>query len=186
MDEILFELKDHSVGLNCGRWDYIFSFIKKFRNHSNFVLPDRSEVTMDRHFLRSYVNLLVQTCHKRNAHAMGGMAAQIPIKDDPIANEEALGKVQDDKEREARAGHDGTWIAHPGLAPIAMDAFNSVMSDENQLHIMKDNMHITADDLLKVPDGEITENGVRENIRVGIREVYPRCIGVLLLGLGFL
>jgi len=169
MDEILYELREHSAGLNCGRWDYIFSVIKKFRNHSNFVLPDRSEVTMDRHFLRSYVNLLVQTCHKRNAHAMGGMAAQIPIKDDPIANEKALSKVQDDKEREASAGHDGTWIAHPGLAPIAMDAFNSVMPGENQLNVIRENVTVTADDLLKVPDGEITENGVRGNIRVGIQ-----------------
>ena len=171
MDEILYELREHSAGLNCGRWDYIFSFIKKFRNHSNFVLPDRSEVTMDRHFLRSYVNLLVQTCHKRNAHAMGGMAAQIPIKDDPIANEEALGKVQDDKEREARAGHDGTWIAHPGLAPIAMDAFNSVMPGSNQIHNMRNEVRVTADDLLVVPSGDITESGIRTNIRVGIQYI---------------
>ena len=171
MDEILYELREHSAGLNCGRWDYIFSFIKKFRNHSNFVLPDRSEVTMDRHFLRSYVNLLVQTCHKRNAHAMGGMAAQIPIKDDPIANEEALGKVQDDKEREARAGHDGTWIAHPGLAPIAMDAFNSVMPESNQIHNMRNEVRVTADDLLAVPSGDITKSGIRTNIRVGIQYI---------------
>ena len=171
MDEILYELREHSAGLNCGRWDYIFSFIKKFRNHSNFVLPDRSEVTMDRHFLHSYVNLLVQTCHKRGAHAMGGMAAQIPIKDDPIANEEALGKVQDDKEREARAGHDGTWIAHPGLAPIAMDAFNSVMPESNQIHNMRNEVEVTADDLLVVPSGNITESGIRTNIRVGIQYI---------------
>ena len=171
MDEILYELREHSAGLNCGRWDYIFSFIKKFRNRPDFVLPDRSEVTMDRHFLRSYVNLLVQTCHKRNAHAMGGMAAQIPIKDDPIANEEALGKVQDDKEREARAGHDGTWIAHPGLAPIAMDAFNSVMPESNQIHNMRNEVEVTADDLLVVPSGNITESGIRTNIRVGIQYI---------------
>ena len=171
MDEILYELREHSAGLNCGRWDYIFSFIKKFRNRPDFVLPDRSEITMDRHFLRSYVNLLVQTCHKRNAHAMGGMAAQIPIKDDPIANEEALGKVQDDKEREARAGHDGTWIAHPGLAPIAMDAFNSVMPESNQIHNMRNEVEVTADDLLVVPSGDITESGIRTNIRVGIQYI---------------
>jgi malate synthase len=169
MDEILYELREHSAGLNCGRWDYIFSFIKKFRNHSNFVLPDRSAVTMDRHFLRSYVNLLVKTCHKRRAHAMGGMAAQIPIKNDPIANEEALGKVQEDKEREAHAGHDGTWIAHPGLAPIAMDAFNSVMPESNQLHNIRDKVEVTADDLLRIPSGDITESGIRTNIRVGIQ-----------------
>ena len=132
MDEILYELREHSAGLNCGRWDYIFSFIKKFRNHGDCVLPDRSEITMDRHFLKSYVNLLVQTCHKRGAHAMGGMAAQIPIKNDAEANEQALGKVRDDKEREAQAGHDGTWVAHPGLAPIALDAFNAVMPESNQ------------------------------------------------------
>jgi len=177
MDEILYELREHSAGLNCGRWDYIFSFIKKFRNHSNFVLPDRSEVTMDRHFLRSYVNLLVQTCHKRNAHAMGGMAAQIPIKDDPIANEEALGKVQDDKEREARAGHDGTWIAHPGLAPIALDAFDSVMPDANQLKNLREDVNITSSDLLQVPSGDITEPGIRANIRVGIQYVEAWLLG---------
>jgi len=137
MDEILYELREHSAGLNCGRWDYIFSFIKKFRNHADFVLPDRSEITMDRHFLKSYVNLLVQTCHKRGAHAMGGMAAQIPIKNDAEANEQALGKVRDDKEREAQAGHDGTWVAHPGLAPIALDAFNAVMPESNQLHNLR-------------------------------------------------
>ena len=171
MDEILYELREHSAGLNCGRWDYIFSFIKKFRNLPDFVLPDRSELTMDRHFLRSFVNLLVQTCHKRNAHAMGGMAAQIPIKNDPIANEEALGKVQDDKEREARAGHDGTWIAHPGLAPIAMDAFNSVMPGSNQIHNMRNEVRVTADDLLVVPSGDITESGIRTNIRVGIQYI---------------
>ena len=133
MDEILYELKEHSAGLNCGRWDYIFSFIKKFKNYSDFVLPDRSVVTMDRHFLKSYVKLLVYTCHKRGAHAMGGMAAQIPIKNDLEANETAMNKVKEDKKREAVAGHDGTWIAHPGLAPIALEAFNVVMPDENQI-----------------------------------------------------
>ena len=177
MDEILYELREHSAGLNCGRWDYIFSFIKKFRNHGDCVLPDRSEITMDRHFLKSYVNLLVQTCHKRGAHAMGGMAAQIPIKNDAEANEQALGKVRDDKEREAQAGHDGTWVAHPGLAPIALDAFNAVMPESNQLHNLRKDVDVTADDLLKVPSGKITETGVRANIRVGIQYVEAWLLG---------
>ena len=171
MDEILYELRKHSAGLNCGRWDYIFSFIKKFRKHSNFVLPDRSMITMDCHFLSSYVNLLVQTCHKRGAHAMGGMAAQIPIKNDPLANEKALKKVLNDKEREAQAGHDGTWIAHPGLASIALDAFNAYMPLENQINNKRDDVVIVADDLLKVPHGNITEVGIRSNLRIGIQYV---------------
>ncbi|MDP6936959.1 MAG: malate synthase A [Candidatus Marinimicrobia bacterium] len=171
MDEILYELREHSAGLNCGRWDYIFSFIKKFRNHADCVLPDRSQVTMDRHFLKSYVNLLVQTCHKRGAHAMGGMAAQIPIKNDPEANDAAMNKVKEDKEREAHAGHDGTWIAHPGLSPIALDAFNSVMPEPNQMHNLREDVSVTAADLLKVPSGNISEEGVRANIRVGIQYV---------------
>ncbi|MBC8256095.1 MAG: malate synthase A [Candidatus Marinimicrobia bacterium] len=171
MDEILYELREHSAGLNCGRWDYIFSFIKKFRNHGDCVLPDRSEITMDRHFLKSYVNLLVQTCHKRGAHAMGGMAAQIPIKNDPEANEKAMAKVKEDKEREAHAGHDGTWVAHPGLSPIAMEAFNNVMLEANQLQNFREDVNVSASDLLKVPTGEITEAGIRANIRVGIQYV---------------
>ncbi len=170
MDEILYALKDHSAGLNCGRWDYIFSFIKKFRKHSNFILPDRSEVTMERHFLKSYVQLLIYTCHKRGAHAMGGMAAQIPIKNDNNANNIAMNKVMKDKQREANSGHDGTWIAHPGLAPIALEAF-SVMKKENQINRVLDNPHITQADLLKVPDGRMTYEGVRENIKVGIQYV---------------
>ena len=133
MDEILYELKDHSVGLNCGRWDYIFSFIKKFKSFSEFILPDRSQVTMSRHFLSSYVKLLVYTCHKRGAHAMGGMAAQIPIKNDEEANIKAMNMVMMDKEREASAGHDGTWIAHPGLSDIALTAFNKQMPNQNQI-----------------------------------------------------
>ena len=171
MDEILYELREHSAGLNCGRWDYIFSFIKKFRNHADYVLPDRSEITMDRHFLKSYVDLLVQTCHKRGAHAMGGMAAQIPIKNDADANHKAMNKVKEDKEREVQAGHDGTWVAHPGLSPIALEAFNSVMPEPNQLHNLREDVTISADDLLQVPSGTITENGVRANIRVGIQYV---------------
>ena len=126
MDEILYELREHSAGLNCGRWDYIFSFIKVLRNHEQFVLPDRSTVTMDKHFLKSYVDLLIQTCHKRGIHAMGGMAAQIPIKNDAAANDQALERVRQDKLREVRAGHDGTWVAHPGLVPIAREIFDTM------------------------------------------------------------
>ena len=171
MDEILYELRQHSAGLNCGRWDYIFSFIKRFRNRADFVLPDRAIVTMDRDFLKAYVELLIKTCHRRGAHAMGGMAAQIPIKNDPEANAEAMGKVEADKMREARAGHDGTWIAHPGLADIAINAFDSVMDGPNQLDVTRDDVDITAADLLKVPTGEITDQGLRHNIRVGIQYV---------------
>ena len=171
MEEILYELKDHSAGLNCGRWDYIFSFIKKFKNNSEYVLPDRSQVTMKRHFLSSYVKQLVYVCHKRGAHAMGGMAAQIPIKNDMEANEKAMLLVQSDKEREANAGHDGTWIAHPGLAPIALNAFNSVMPNANQINRKINNPNVTQQDLLKVPNGEITELGLRDNIKVGLQYV---------------
>jgi malate synthase len=169
MDEILYELREHSAGLNCGRWDYIFSFIKKFRNRGDFLLPDRAAITMERHFLKSYVDLLIKTCHRRGAHAMGGMAAQIPIRDNPQANEAAMARVRADKLREARAGHDGTWIAHPGLAGIAREAFDSVMSGPNQLGVLREDVHVSAPDLLSVPDGEITEGGVRACIRVGVQ-----------------
>jgi malate synthase len=169
MDEILFELREHSAGLNCGRWDYIFSFIKRFRNRREFLLPDRAEVTMGRHFLKSYVELLIQTCHRRGAHAMGGMAAQIPIRGDAAANEEALARVRADKEREARAGHDGTWIAHPGLAEIAMAAFDAQMPGPNQLGRLREDVSVTAADLLEVPAGRITDEGLRHNIRVGVQ-----------------
>jgi len=169
MDEILYELREHSAGLNCGRWDYIFSFIKKFRNNPNFVLPDRAVVTMDCHFLKSYVDLLIRTCHKRGVHAMGGMAAQIPIKNDEKANNAAMEKVKQDKLREAAAGHDGTWIAHPGLASIAIEAFEEFMPEANQLNTDQDDVKISAEDLLKVPSGHITEEGLRHNIRVGIQ-----------------
>jgi len=179
MDEILYELKDHSAGLNCGRWDYIFSFIKKFRHRPDFVLPDRARVTMDRHFLKSYVDLLIQTCHRRGAHAMGGMAAQIPVKHDPAANEAALEKVRQDKLREVRAGHDGTWVAHPGLVPVAGQVFDASMPGPNQLHVMRDDVRVTAADLLAVPDGEITEAGLRTNVDVGIQylESWLRGVG---------
>ncbi len=179
MDEILYELKDHSAGLNCGRWDYIFSFIKKFRQRPDCVLPDRARVTMDRHFLKSYVDLLIQTCHRRGAHAMGGMAAQIPIKHDPAANEAALEKVRQDKLREVRAGHDGTWVAHPGLVPVAAQVFDAAMPGPNQLHVARGDVHVTAGDLLAVPDGEITEAGLRTNVDVGIQylESWLRGVG---------
>jgi malate synthase len=166
MDEILYELKEHSAGLNCGRWDYIFSFIKKFRNQSQCLLPDRNQVTMKRHFLKSYVDLLIKTCHRRGAHAMGGMAAQIPIKGDEKANKDALQKVYEDKYREVCAGHDGTWVAHPGLIPTALKAFEAI--DKNQLHMTRDDVVISAQDLLKVPTGDITKQGIMQNLSVGL------------------
>jgi malate synthase len=169
MDEILYELREHSAGMNCGRWDYIFSFIKKFRNRPDFVLPDRAIVTMDKHFLKSYVELLIQTCHRRGIHAMGGMAAQIPIKSDPEANEKALEKVRADKLREVLAGHDGTWVAHPGLVPIAKKIFDEHMKEPNQIGRRRDNVHVTAKDLLAVTEGKITEEGLRWNIDVGLQ-----------------
>lgn len=169
IDEILYELRDHIVGMNCGRWDYIFSFIKKFSHFPEFVLPDRSEVTMTTHFLRSYSQLVIKTCHKRGAYAIGGMAAQIPIKSDPEANEIAIGKVRADKEREVADGHDGTWVAHPGLVPVAMEIFDEGMPGPNQLDRMRDDVHVVAADLLQVAKGKITESGVRENINVSLQ-----------------
>ena len=169
MDEILYELRDHSAGLNCGRWDYIFSFIKKFRAHPEFVLPDRAQVTMDRAFLKSYVELLIKTCHRRGIHAMGGMAAQIPIKSDLAANEIALEKVRQDKLREVKAGHDGTWVAHPGLVPIAMEIFNQYMKGPHQLSKLREEVKSSAKDLLSVPNGTITEAGLRINVNVGVQ-----------------
>ncbi len=180
MEEILYELRDHSAGLNCGRWDYIFSCIKKFRTRPGFVLADRVLVTMTTHFLNSYSLLAIKTCHKRGAHAIGGMAAQIPIKNDPAANEEALAKVKADKEREAGNGHDGTWVAHPGLVAIAVDAFNAVMPGPNQLDRLREDVEITAKDLLDFgPEGPITEGGLRLNISVGVQY-----LGAWLNGLG--
>jgi malate synthase len=169
MEEILYELRDHSAGLNCGRWDYIFSFIKKFRQRPDFVLPDRAQVTMDRHFLRSYVDLLIRTCHRRGIHAMGGMAAQIPIKTDPAANEAALAKVRADKLREVKAGHDGTWVAHPGLVPVAMQVFNDHMAASHQIAVARDDVRVSARDLLTVPDGQISAAGLRTNVDIGVR-----------------
>jgi malate synthase len=172
MDEILYELRDHSAGLNCGRWDYIFSFIKKFRNHKSHVLPDRGEVTMQQPFLRSYVELLIHTCHRRGIHAMGGMAAQIPIRNNPKANDEAMERVRQDKLREVKAGHDGTWVAHPGLVPIAMEIFNEYMPEPNQIKPPAEaKSPITAENLLELPKGNITEAGLRRNIDVGLQYV---------------
>ena len=180
MEEILYELRDHSAGLNCGRWDYIFSVIKKFRSRPDFVLADRALVTMTTHFMNSYSLLAIQTCHRRGAHAIGGMAAQIPIKNDPVANEEALGKVRADKEREARNGHDGTWVAHPGLVPIAVEAFNAVMPGPNQIDRKLEDVVITQKDLLTFePEGPITEGGLRVNVSVGVQY-----LGAWLNGIG--
>ena len=168
MDEILYELRSHSAGLNCGRWDYIFSFIKKFRNRPDCVMPDRGDVTMTCHFLRSYSLLLIKTCHRRGVHAMGGMAAQIPIRGDEDANRGALENVRADKEREAGDGHDGTWVAHPGLVPIAKEVFDRKMPGPNQIERKRDDVNITAADLLQVPEGVITEAGLRKNVNVGV------------------
>jgi malate synthase len=169
MHEILWELRNHSSGLNCGRWDYIFSFIKKFRNRPDFMLPNRAQVTMTTHFLASYVDLLIQTCHKRGIHAMGGMAAQIPIKNDPAANEAALEKVRQDKLREAKAGHDGTWVAHPGLVDTAKRVFDEYMPQPNQIDRKREEVRVTAKDLLAIPQGTITDDGLRLNVDVGIQ-----------------
>ena len=168
-DEILWELRDHSAGLNCGRWDYIFSFIKKFRHRPDFVLPDRASVGMDRPFLHAYVQQVIRSCHRRGIHAMGGMAAQVPIKSDPAANAAALEKVRQDKLREVKAGHDGTWVAHPGLVPVALEAFDAGMPQPNQIARPLEDARVTAADLLAVPDGEITERGLRTNVDVGIQ-----------------
>jgi malate synthase len=169
MDEILYELRDHCAGLNCGRWDYIFSFIKKFRNRPDFVLPDRALVTMTTPFMRAYSLLAIRTCHRRGASAVGGMAAQIPIKNDPEANAWALGKVREDKEREAGDGHDGTWVAHPGLVPLALEVFNAKMPGPNQIGRLREDVRVAAGDLVQVPEGPITERGLRVNVNVGLR-----------------
>ncbi len=171
MDEILYELREHSSGLNCGRWDYIFSFIKKFRGNPSFILPDRAQVTMDKGFLAAYVNLLIKTCHRRGAHAIGGMSAYIPIKNDDRANKLAFEKVRADKEREVRLGHDGTWVAHPGLVPLAKEVFDQEMKSPNQIHLLRNDVTITAPDLLSIPEGEITESGVRTNVSVGVQYI---------------
>jgi malate synthase len=183
LDEIIFELKDHIVGLNCGRWDYIFSYIKKFRNHPNFVVPNRDQVTMTSPFMDAYSKLVIQRCHKRGILAIGGMAAQIPIKNDEKANAAALEKVRKDKEREVKNGHDGTWVAHPALVAVAMAEFNKNMPTPNQLHVTRDDITISEQDLVEIPTGTVTEEGVRKNINVGIlyTEAWLRGHGAVAL-----
>jgi len=166
MDEILYELREHSAGLNCGRWDYMFSFIK---SQPDLLLPDRAQLTMDKGFLRAYSQKLIQICHRRGAHAMGGMAAQIPIKDDPAANEAALARVRADKVREVTEGHDGTWVAHPALVALAKDVFDQHLKTPNQISRTRDDVVVTREDLLRVPEGSRTEEGLRHNVRVGVR-----------------
>ena len=169
MEEIIYELRDHSSGLNCGSWDYIFSTIKKFRQNPNFVLPDRSAVTMTVPFMDSYVKLLIQTCHRRGVHAMGGMAAQIPIRNDVNANALAMERVRQDKLREVRAGHDGTWVAHPGLVPVAMAVFEEYMPGPNQIAPPKAPCAVTQKDLLTVPKGKLSFEGLARNIDVALQ-----------------
>jgi malate synthase len=170
MDEILYELREHSAGLNCGRWDYIFSCIKRFRNKPDFLLADRALITMTTHFMRSYSFLCIKTCHRRNIFAMGGMAAQIPVKNDPAANAEAFAKVRADKEREAHDGHDGTWVAHPGMVQLALDAFDAKMPQPNQIERQREDVNVSAKDLLDFgPNEPITEAGLRQNISVGVQ-----------------
>src|ERR1700689_4941879 len=183
MDEILFELREHSAGLNCGRWDSIFSFIKKLAADQTMLLPDRAQVTMSTHFMRSYSKLAIKTCHRRRVSAMGGMSAFIPIKNDPEANERALAQVRADKEREATDGHDGTWVAHPGLVPVAKEVFDRLMPQPNQINKQLTDYHCTATDLLQVPEGNITEAGLKQNVAVGLGylEAWLRGIGCVPL-----
>jgi malate synthase len=171
MHEIIYELRTHMAGLNCGRWDYIFSFIKRLGKNPAFLTPDRSAMTMGKAFLATYSLLLIQTCHRRGAFAMGGMAAQIPVKGDRSANEAAFAKVRADKEREAANGHDGTWVAHPDLVPIAREVFDRLMPGPNQLDVYRDDVHVTRNALLEVHEGVRTEAGLRENIRVGVQYI---------------
>ncbi len=168
IDEIIYELKNHMAGLNCGRWDYIFSYIKKFRNHKGFVVPDRGQVTMATPFMEAYSLRVIQRCHKRNVSAIGGMAAQIPVKNDEKANRIAYEKVRADKEREAKNGHDGTWVAHPGLVAVALEVFDKYMPEKNQISNKREDLNITEEMLVEQPKGTITENGIRKNINVGI------------------
>lgn len=181
MDEIIYELREHSSGLNCGRWDYIFSYIKKLRNHPEFVLPERNDVAMTVPFMSAYVNLLIQTCHKRGVHAMGGMAAQIPIKNDEQANKVAMAGVYKDKLREVTAGHDGTWVAHPQLAHIALEVFNKHMPTPNQIYRRREEVNVTARDLINpyIAGGKISEAGIRKNLFIGLgyMEAWLRGVG---------
>jgi len=181
MDEILYELRDHSAGLNCGRWDYIFSYIKRLRRKPDVIMPDRALVTMTSPFMRAYSLLCIQTCHRRNIHAIGGMSAFIPIKGDEAANIRAFEKVREDKEREARDGHDGAWVAHPGLVPVALDVFDRLMPKPNGIDKKREDVRVTAADLLAVPDGAITEEGLRMNIGVGTQyiEAWLRGMGAV-------
>jgi malate synthase len=186
MDEILYELREHSAGLNAGRWDYIFSVIKKFRNREDFVLPDRAQVTMTVPFMRAYTELLVRTCHRRGAHAMGGMAAFVPSRKDPEVNKTALAKVREDKEREAGDGFDGTWVAHPDLVQAATEEFDKVLGERaNQVDRLREDVEVSAPDLLdvRVPGGEVTEEGVKNNVSVGIRylESWLRGVGAVAI-----
>ena len=170
MEEILYELREHSAGLNCGRWDYLFSYIKKFAKKEEFIVPDRAQVTMTSPFMRAYALSCIKACHKRGAFAMGGMAAYIPVKADAAANEKAIQKVREDKRREATDGHDGTWVAHPGLVQIAREEFDKVLGDKpNQIDRQRDDVQATPEQLVEVPKGAITEEGLRTNIRVGIQ-----------------
>ena len=171
MDEILYELRDHMAGLNCGRWDYIFSYIKRLGRQPAALTPDRAAMTMGAAFLAAYSLKLIQTCHRRGAFAMGGMAAQIPVKGDPAANEAAFARVRADKEREAGNGHDGTWVAHPDLVPVAMEVFDRLMPAPNQLTKLREDVTVGRDEMLKVHPGVRTEAGLRENIRVGVQYI---------------
>lgn len=177
LDEILFELKEHSSGLNCGRWDYIFSYIKKFRNNKEFLVPDRDQVTMTSPFMNAYSKRVIQVCHKRNVHAMGGMAAQIPVKNNEEENETAYEKVRADKEREVKNGHDGTWVAHPGLVPVAKQIFDEFMPSKNQIDKKFEEYQISEENLIEIPKGTITEKGVRKNINVGILYIESWLMG---------
>ena len=171
MDEILYELRDHITGLNCGRWDYIFSFIKRLGRRSEYLTPDRSSMTMGEAFLHAYSLQLIKTCHRRGAFAMGGMAAQIPIKGDRQANERAFAKVRADKEREATDGHDGTWVAHPDMVRLATEIFDEQMRGPNQLKRLRQDVNVSREELLRVHGGARTERGLRENIRVGVQYI---------------
>jgi malate synthase len=171
MDEILYELREHSAGLNCGRWDYIFSFIKKQWRRPEVILPDRALVTMTVPFMRNYSLLCIKTCHRRNAPAIGGMSAYIPVRNDPAANDEAFRQVRADKEREAGDGHDGTWVAHPGLVPVALEVFDRLMPTPNQIARKREDVQVSAEDLLAVPEGPITERGLRTNLSVAVQYI---------------
>lgn len=188
MDEIIYELREHSAGLNCGRWDYIFSYIKKLRAHPDFILPERNDVTMKVPFMAAYVRLLIKTCHARGVHAMGGMAAQIPIKNDEAANKKAMAGVYEDKFREVSAGHDGTWVAHPQLASIALEVFDKHMPTPNQIFKRREDVHVTARDLLNpyIPGGKISEAGIRKNLDIGLGYMEAWLRGVGCVPLNFL